>query len=141
MDVMPAPQFGEILRRIRTDRRLSLTKVATEVGISPATLSRIETNKQNLDVTMLYALAQILAVSPARIVGDGREHDDLDALASRLAMLSASDRAKVFIESSHRRNGGYDLHAAFDDLLSTLQLLRDDAMRVSTEVKRRRRDR
>jgi transcriptional regulator with XRE-family HTH domain len=39
-----APGFGPYLRKLRTDRGLSLRKVAKEIGISHAQLGRIETD-------------------------------------------------------------------------------------------------
>lgn len=129
---------GETLRRLRTDRELSLAGVAQQAGISVATLSRVETNKQNLDVGLLMTLARILGVPAGEILGNGGDGNDHDALARRLGALRMPDRTKVFLQSSPKRHGQKDLQATIEDLLSTVDILRDELEAVQRAVRTRR---
>jgi transcriptional regulator with XRE-family HTH domain len=106
-------RVGETLRRIRREHRLSLRHVAEQAGISVATLSRVETSKQSVDVTLLLALARILRVSVADLVGD---HGNGDGDAPR--------REPKRLEQT------------MDDLLATLDLVRNELANVHRDVKR-----
>jgi transcriptional regulator with XRE-family HTH domain len=64
---------GDALRRIRRGHRLSLRHVAEQVGVSVATLSRVETNKQSVDVALLLALAGALRVDVGEILDHHHE--------------------------------------------------------------------
>jgi len=129
---------AEELRRLRTDRRLSLTKVAEKAGISVATLSRVETNKQNLDIPLLFTLARVLGVSPAEIVGDGNGDGgrDKDNLMHRLSMLRTSERARLLLAT--RRRESKELVTTVDDLLATLDMMRDELLSVHKAVRSKR---
>ena len=127
---------GENLRRIRAERQLSLATVAAKADISVATLSRIETSKQNVDVAVLLTLAQILDVSPAEILGGSEGENGTDVLARNLSKLRTADRARVFIDSSRRRRPQQPA-AVVDDLLLTLDVLREELLQVQRAVRRR----
>lgn len=127
---------GETLRRFRIERQLSLAAVAEEAGVSVATLSRVETNKQSVDVALLLELARILEVPPAEIIGGDGDADDVGSLARRLATLRPADRTRVFLESS-RRGNGKQVQATIDDLLLTIDVLREELLAVRRAVRRR----
>ncbi|HEY0590931.1 MAG TPA: helix-turn-helix transcriptional regulator, partial [Thermoanaerobaculia bacterium] len=61
-------QIGDRLREARRQRRLSLQQVAQSAGISAATLSRIETSKQSLDIQLLLRVAETLGAAPADVL-------------------------------------------------------------------------
>lgn len=132
------PLIGNTLRRLRAARGLSLAGVAEQAGISTATLSRVETNKQNLDVELLLALARILRVPAGEILGDGVDGNDPDTLARRLSELRPADRTKVILQSARRRRPN-ELQTTLDDLLATVELLRDELLSVQRAVRRRKR--
>lgn len=132
-----AAEIGGRLRGIRAERQLPLAIVAAKAGVSVATLSRVETNKQNIDVAMLMTLAGILGVAPSEILGDHSTDDDRASLTRRLARLSRAERMKLFLEASRRRERA--LGAVVDDLLATLDLLRDELLEVQKSVRRKKR--
>jgi transcriptional regulator with XRE-family HTH domain len=132
------PIIGENLRRVRAEQQLSLSAVADQAGISVATLSRVETNKQSLDVSLLLTLARILDVPAAEILGEGDSSRDLKAVTRLLAELPASERTQVFLEASRRKESKH-LGTAIDDLLSTIDMLREELLKVHRTVKRRQR--
>jgi transcriptional regulator with XRE-family HTH domain len=130
--------IGESLRRLRLERQLSLSGVAAQAGVSVATLSRVETGKQTVDVVLLLTIARILGVAPSEILGSDQPGDELDELTRRISRLPAADRGKVFSESSRRRTTR-DVSATMDDLLAQIDLLRDDLLELQRRVRTRKR--
>lgn len=133
-----AVEVGENLRRVRSDRQMSLTAVASEAGISAATLSRVETGKQSLDVSLLLTLARILGVPAGEMLAQREAEDDLGSVTRRLAELPPSDRTRAFLEASHSRRNSKQLGAVVDDLLSTIDVLREELMNVHRRIRRGR---
>lgn len=139
---MSTPEVGAALRLARQARRLSLSDVAGKAGMSVATLSRIETGKQNVDVSLLVNLAHILHVSPAALLeggGDGRQ--PATVLAEELALLSPAERARVLASAlkQSRQDGSKEaLHARVENLLTTLDLIREELHHVRKDIRRGR---
>ena len=129
------PEVGARIRSARQQRRLSLSEVAGRMGLSVATLSRIETSKQSLDVDLLVALSRVLGVPASRLLGDTDGDHDLEVLADRLAALSAGDRARLLQAAMGRRDS--DLAAVIGDLLSTLDVMRDALEKAAREPRKR----
>jgi len=103
-----------------------------------ATLSRVETNKQNVDVTLLLVLAKVLDVSVSTILGDGDGHDgELDhaMVVRHLRKLESADRTKLLLQSAH--HDSQPLLETVDNLLATLDLLRAELVRMQRKVNRR----
>jgi transcriptional regulator with XRE-family HTH domain len=132
--------IGANLRRLRTDRGISLAGVAGQAGISVPTLSRIETNKQSMEVGLLMKLAAILHVSAAEILAGGAEKEDVESLSRRVAALPAADRARIFLQSAPRGRAR-DLQPALDHLVSTVDMLREELVTVQHAIHHRRRKR
>ena len=131
-------QIGVTLRRVRLERELSLADVAGKAGISVATLSRVETDKQNVDVTLLLTLAEVLDVPGAELIGGDRDGDDPNALVRKLGRLRPSERTKIFLQSAGRREAK-PLGAVVDDLLTTVEILREELLHVQRAVRGRAR--
>src|SRR6266550_1806691 len=90
---------GNRLRQARTARQLSLNDVAGRAKISVATLSRIERDKQGIDLGLFLTLSRILKAPPHDLLtadGDGR--DSVDPLVHRIASLDAAERARLWRE-------------------------------------------
>ncbi|MBV8516999.1 MAG: helix-turn-helix domain-containing protein [Acidobacteria bacterium] len=129
----PSPSIGDNLRHARSELGLSLAKVAAQADISVATLSRIETDKQNLDVALLTKLAHILGTAPAALFGQA-DDGDRTKVTRTLASLPPRERARVFFDAS-RRDG-----VSIDDLLSMIDVLRDELSRLQRKSRVRRRN-
>jgi transcriptional regulator with XRE-family HTH domain len=62
-------QVGPRLRRLRTQRRVTLTGLAKTTGISKSTLSRLETGQRRPTLELLLALSQAYRVPLDDLVG------------------------------------------------------------------------
>ncbi|GAA2636544.1 helix-turn-helix domain-containing protein [Paractinoplanes durhamensis] len=62
-------QVGPRLKRIRTQRRITLTGLADTTGISKSTLSRLETGQRRPTLELLLALSQAYRVPLDDLVG------------------------------------------------------------------------
>lgn len=82
-------EIGQRLRMIRHAREASLSQIADEAGLSAATMSRIETGKQDLSVATLLVICDTLGCSPDDVLlNESRDP------ASLLAALGDVQRAK-----------------------------------------------
>jgi transcriptional regulator with XRE-family HTH domain len=62
------PNLGECLRRVRFERKLSLTDVSTLTGISKSTLSRVESDQLSLTYDKLLQLCRGLQIDVASLL-------------------------------------------------------------------------
>ena len=87
--------IGNKLREVRHSQSLSLTTVAGKAKISAATLSRIETNKQGIDLGLFLVLARILQAAPHDLLSEEQDSEQSDPLVQQIAALQTSDRTKL----------------------------------------------
>jgi transcriptional regulator with XRE-family HTH domain len=88
---------GERLRTVRTSRGLSLQSIANQAHMSVATLSRIETNKQGVEMETFLDLARILDCRPYELLDPPqKEADSVGPLIRGIAVLSASERTRLW---------------------------------------------
>jgi len=102
--------LGSRLRALRTTRGLSQTQLAKQVGVTPSTISQVESNLIYPSLPALFKMAEILSVSPAALF---QKADDApprvlfpaaDAAAIRLPHLSEeSVRVRMFTPVEERR--------------------------------------
>jgi transcriptional regulator with XRE-family HTH domain len=135
--------IGERLRSARQAQQLSLTDIAGKAGISAATLSRIETDKQGLDLGLFLMLASVLRAEPNDLLG-GRDIDkESDPLAKRIAALASADRAQLWRDLIVARNGRKkrrlrpDVSDQFEELLAQFEYIRQQIESVRSNVRRR----
>lgn len=136
---------GERLRQARHAQRLSLNQVATKADISAATLSRIETDKQGLDVNTLLSLSRVLRISAEDLVATGNDGADHgEELADEITSLSTPDRTRLWRELASRgkrlagRKQANDYAIRFEELLAHVELLRQEIEAVCQRVKKRK---
>ena len=85
--------LGERIRDARHASGLSLAAVAERAEISAATLSRIERNKQALDLGLFLVLAAIVRVTPSELLaGTDQDSGNGDELVRRLAAMKTEER-------------------------------------------------
>lgn len=59
-------EFGQKLREIRKDKKLSMEMLANMAELERVQISRIELGKTNPKLSTVYALAKALEVNPAK---------------------------------------------------------------------------
>jgi transcriptional regulator with XRE-family HTH domain len=138
---------GNRLRQARTARQLSLNDVAGRAKISVATLSRIERDKQGIDLGLFLTLSKILKATPHELLADGTGPDKVDPLALQIASLDPTERAQLWREltSSANRNprGGKrrahvrSLGLQVEELLAQIEFLHAEIESVQRRLHRR----
>lgn len=131
-------QVGDRLRAARRQRRLSLQQVAHSAGISAATLSRIETSKQSLDIKLLLRVAETLGASPEEFLAHGRE-DQIGDLQRALERLEPEGRSALWAILAERATSGGDRRRdpicdRLSEVLAQLDLLRAEVEAMKREV-------
>jgi len=116
-----AAVVGNRIRTARTSRDLSLNDVAERAHISVATLSRIERDKQGIDLGLFLVLCRILKAMPEDLLAD-EDHDNIDPLAQQIARLKSDERIQLWHDLADARRNG------------RRQALRTTARRLSDEV-------
>lgn len=137
---------GERLRQARVARDLSLADVAGKANVSAATLSRVERDKQAIDIGLFLTLAQVLNVTPADLLneGDGGETDA--ALASRIAAMESPERTQLWRQlNAERREQRVRKRADFrhmvlevEELLAQMDFMREEIESVRARLTRKR---
>ena len=131
--------IGASLRKARHARALSLTDVAGQAGISAANLSRIENDKQALDVTLFVALSKIVGMVPWIVLGgDTSALPSPELIIDALARLDPAERAQIIVAASKRnRSAGHRV----ESLLAIVDILQDDILSLHATTNRRRKPR
>ena len=138
--------IGENIRQARLAQQLSLADVAKRAKISIATLSRIENEKQTLELGLFLTLARILERSPHELLGDLEEGSgtSIDPLVKKVVAFEASERAKFWrelatarrLQRAKSRLRIHQLAHYFEDLLAQVELLREELDNVRKRLRR-----
>ena len=138
--------IGERLRQLRQSQGRSLADIAGKAKVSVATLSRIENDKQSLEINLLVTLAQVLQVAPADLlqrVTD--ENDEERPLAQRIAGLEVKKRTELWrdlaaerrTQRTRTRHGGRDLAQQVEEVLAQMEFLREELETVRKQVRKK----
>jgi transcriptional regulator with XRE-family HTH domain len=148
---------GERIREARLAQSRSLADVAGKANISVATLSRIENDKQSVEVGLFLLLARVLTIPAHELLGtqdeengngdgNGNGHSKLDPLVRRIAALGSTDRLELWKELAAERRtrrgsarGSESRHMAqhVEELLAQVDFLREELEGVRKRIKRR----
>ena len=136
---------GERLRTVRLAKNLSLASVAAEAEISVATLSRIERDKQAIEVNLLVRLASILNTNAHDLLGDNTTAGTTDPLVAKIAAMRAADRARLWrglaeqsVEVHAVRKGSVAaISDQIEELLAQIDFLRSEIESVRLRVGRK----
>jgi len=112
---------GNRIREARTSRNLSLNEVAGRAHISVATLSRIERDKQGIDLGLFLNICRILKAVPHELLG-GDEDSKADPLAQQIGRLKSDERVQLWHDLADARRS------------ERRQVLRSNIRRLSDEV-------
>lgn len=101
MSLQHGPDIGARLRILRKERHHSLSVLAGKTGMSSATLSRIETGRQDVTMQTFVELCEALGVQPGNFFTgeNGASLEDVETALknvrlARHAFESAAERAK-----------------------------------------------
>jgi transcriptional regulator with XRE-family HTH domain len=142
--------IGERIRQTRQARRLSLNDVAARAKISVATLSRIERDKQGLELGLFLSLCRVLKTSPRDLLvdgdGDGDGNGNVDPLAVRIAGLNHPERLQLWHDLAANRRGDRRIHVRaqmrrladeVEELMAQLEFVRAEMESFHTRVRKR----
>lgn len=145
MQAKIAAVVGSRIRQARTTRNLSLNDVATRAHISVATLSRIERDKQRLELGLFVLLCRILKTPPQDLLGE-EYPENVDPLAVRIASLQLADRVQLWRDLASSRRGEQrssmrmqvrKLAEEVEELLAQIEFVRAEMESFHTRVRRR----
>ena len=135
---------GNRIRAARQSRNLSLTELASRADISAATLSRIERDKQNLDLALFLTLIQILKLTPHEVLGEATNEDGVDPLVRTISGMQTGERAQLWRSlaaerRSHRprKTDGHVVANEVDELLAQVDFIRGEIESVQKRLRRR----
>lgn len=140
--------LGERLRQARIDQQLSLADVAAKASISAATLSRIERDKQTLDLGLFLTLVRILKGTPAEFFGadgsDGNGAEGNDPMIARIASMRPAERTALWRELSAKvrerhaegRTTIRNLSQQVEELAAQADFLRGEIIAMQHRIKR-----
>jgi transcriptional regulator with XRE-family HTH domain len=134
---------GQRIRQARTARNLSLSDVASRAKISVATLSRVERDKQGIDLGLFLTLCRILQSSPQELLGSAEPGDKLDPLVVRIAALNHAERLRLWRDltarrlQSRRQRAQRHTQDQVEELLAQLEFLRAEMEAVHSRIRRR----
>jgi len=135
---------GTRIREARTSRSLSLNEVASRAHVSVATLSRIERDKQGLDLGLFLILCKILKTLPHDLLGD-EVGDNVDPLALQIGRLNHGDRVQLWRDLANARrtdrrqmrSNARRLGDEVEELLAQLQYVQAEIESVQNQMKKR----
>ena len=62
--------FGENLKRIRKEMKLTQAEMAKEIGISQSYIADIERNRKNISLAVVLRIAEGLNISVNKLIND-----------------------------------------------------------------------
>lgn len=143
-DIMQVQMVGTRIRAARQSRNLSLTELAGRAEISAATLSRIERDKQNLDLGLFLTLTRILKLTPHEVLGDAVDEEGVDPLVRAISGMQTGDRAQLWRSlaaerKTHRsrKNDGRQVVNEVEELLAQVDFIRGEIESVQKRLRRR----
>jgi transcriptional regulator with XRE-family HTH domain len=139
---------GENIRHARVAQQRSLSDVAKKAKISIATLSRIENEKQTLELGLFLTLAKVLDRTPNDLLGEAAEDDSgrIDPLVKKIATFETNERTQLWRElaasrriqksSRNRRLQVRQLSQQVEELLAQVDFMRDELEAVAKRLRR-----
>ncbi|HEY0141257.1 MAG TPA: helix-turn-helix transcriptional regulator [Thermoanaerobaculia bacterium] len=139
--------IGERIRHIRQSQERPLSDIAARAKISVATLSRIENDKQAVDLELFLVLARVLKVSPTDLLNAEIGETEADPLARRIATLEVKDRTELWrdlaVERRSQRGRKTTSHVLqltnqVEEMLAHIDFLREELESMKARMKRKR---
>jgi transcriptional regulator with XRE-family HTH domain len=138
--------IGERIRATRLAQSRSLADVAAKAKISVATLSRIENDKQSVEMRLFLSLARVLNVPATELLGEEGCQTDGDPLARRIAALGTRECLDLWRSLATERRSqrisarGTEVRQVaqqVEELLAQIDFVREELDAVRKRMKRR----
>lgn len=88
-------EFGERLRKFRADKGWNQDKLATEMGLTQASISQFESGTRQPTPALIEKFALVLEVTPEAIVGEDSGAVERERLMRNLKGLSPQTLEKI----------------------------------------------
>jgi transcriptional regulator with XRE-family HTH domain len=127
-------------------RNLSLQEVSVRAHISAATLSRVERDKQGLDLALFLILCKVLGISAHEILESDGAADSDDPLVVKIAKLAHSERVQLWRDLAAKSGTGrgrtlraqmHNLGEEVDELLAQFEFIRSEIESVQSRLRQR----
>jgi len=135
---------GNRIRVARQSRNLSLTELAGRAEISAATLSRIERDKQNLDLGLFLTLTRILKLAPHEVLGDVDDEEGVDPVVRAISGMQTGERAQLWRSLAaerrthrSRKADGRAVANEVEELLAQVDFIRGEIESVQKRLRKR----
>jgi transcriptional regulator with XRE-family HTH domain len=135
---------GNRIRVARQSRNLSLTDLAARADISAATLSRIERDKQNVDLGLFLTLTRILQLTPHEVLDDTEAGEGVDPLVRAISGMQTGERAQLWRSLAaerrthrSRKADGRAVANEVEELLAQVDFIRGEIESVQKRLRRR----
>jgi len=141
---MHVAMVGNRIRVARQSRNLSLTDLASRADISAATLSRIERDKQNVDLGLFLTLTRILQLTPHEVLDDTETAEGVDPLVRAISGMQTGERAQLWRSLAaerrthrSRKADGRAVANEVEELLAQVDFIRGEIESVQKRLRRR----
>jgi len=141
---MHVAMVGNRIRIARQSRNLSLTELASRAEISAATLSRIERDKQNVDLGLFLTLTRILQLTPHEVLDDAETEEGVDPLVRAISGMQTVERAQLWRSLAAERRthrtrkaDGRAVANEVEELLAQVDFIRGEIESVQKRLRRR----
>jgi len=138
--------IGQKLRNARRGQGLSLQQLADRAHVSIATLSRIETHKQSLDIELFVNLAGILQRNPSDLLASADQDETSSTrLIQKISSLDFPQRMHLWNQlaasavergkEAPRKSQNRQVAMQVEELLAQLDFLRAEIEAVSRRLR------
>ena len=96
--------FGELIRKLREEKKLPLRKVAAHLDIDPSTLGKIERNERAANKELIELLSEILMVNSKELLvsylSDKVAYDIMEEDCTNDILRVAEEKIKYYKEKN-----------------------------------------
>lgn len=112
-------KIGEQIKKIRTEKKISVDYIAKELGVSKTTIYRYEDSSiEKIPVNLFDKLCTILGVTPAELMGNAPAKDIAEAQELPKSFDNAQDAMAFILKTpTLAAFGGYDPESMDDETI------------------------
>lgn len=108
-------QIGQIIRKIRKDREITMKQLAELTGVSEQAISQYELGKRKISSELIKLIAAALAVPPRLLLTDINDIVDIENKRPEDRTDEERELYSYFIaQATPQKKRGFDLHALME---------------------------